>query len=90
MSETGSDALSLSFDSTKKGLRKSESGWSLLTPFLSNISSITFDAVSGDVTSSTVDTYYLVSGGVTGDVQATFTITYTDDTKSEVNKIEKT
>lgn len=90
MSTSGSEALQQSYDTTKQGLRQSIPGFLYLSPFLSNISSLTFDYVSGDVSASTQDAYALISGGVTGDVQAVFTILYSDSTKSEISSIAKT
>lgn len=85
----GSEALQLSFDSELESLRLKQPSFSYLTPMLSNLSSITFDAVSGDLSGETEDVYVLASGGLEGDTVATFTITYTDSKKIDVLTIEK-
>jgi hypothetical protein len=90
MSTAGSEALQQSYDTELQSLRVKQPSFSYLTPMLASVSSITYDAVSGDLSGEETDVYVLVSGGLEGDVQGTFTITYTDAKKVDVFTIVRT
>lgn len=85
--ENGSDALSLSYDEVKKGFRTIQSGMSNLSMFQTIIDAYDFDYLDVGYPTTSSETVALVSGGVTGDVLATFTIVYTDETKTAVSNI---
>lgn len=46
-----------------------------------------YDSVVYTNTSTTVDTYQYYSGGTSGTLQATVTITYTDTTKAQISTV---
>lgn len=87
--ENGSDALSLSYDGTKKGFRTISPNFNVLLPFLASIDLETFDYVDVAYSDTVTEVYSLLNGGATGSVELTFTVTYTDASKSAVSNILK-
>lgn len=51
------------------------------------IDGLVFDAITGEKTSSTIETYRYYQGGTSGTLVATVIITYTDTTKSFVQSV---
>lgn len=88
--ETGSDALSLSYNSTQLGFNTLRNGLDCIVPFLTNLAAISFDVISITYPSVSSEVYALVSGGATGTTQATFTVLYSDATKYRVTSVTKT
>lgn len=54
------------------------------------ISGIEFDAITGEETSSTVETYRYYTGGTAGTLVATVIVTYSDNTKCFVTSVVRT
>lgn len=82
--ETGNDALSLSYDVTKKLIRTGSS-IDLVNMMLSNIAAIVFDEIAVSYTSTT-DVLALKAASA---LVSTLTVTYTDATKATVSGIVK-
>lgn len=53
------------------------------------IQGLLFDAITGEETSPTVETYRYYTGGTGGTLVATVVVTYSDNTKCFVNSVER-
>ena len=51
------------------------------------LSGLVFDSIVGEETSPSIETYRYYRGGVSGDLQATVVVTYSDSTKCFVNSV---
>ena len=54
------------------------------------VSGIKYDALTGEETSSTVETYRYYEGGTGGTLLATVVVTYSDDTKCFISSVVRT
>lgn len=88
--ETGSDALSLSYDGTQLGLNTLTNGILNILPIMANKAAITFDYIAVTYPSTTSEVYVLKAGGVGGTTAATFTVVYTTVSKYRVSSIAQT
>jgi len=86
--ENGSDALSLSYDATKKGFRTIAPNIEVLAPFQAAIDAATFTYISVAYPTTSSEVYSL-KASVTGSTALTFTVNYVDESKTEVLNILK-
>lgn len=88
--ETGSDALSLAFDSTQLGLNTLGNGIMNILPIMANKAAITFDYIAITYPTTTSEVYTLKAGGSGGSTAATFTVVYSNATKYRVSSVAQT
>lgn len=86
--QNGNDAISLSYDETRKGLRVNNPNISVLAPFQAAIAAATFTYISVDHSTAGTEIYSL-KASATGSTALTFTVVYTDATKTAVSTILK-
>lgn len=54
------------------------------------LTGVNYDAVSVSYPNTTTEVYQFLSGGLTGDVQATVTLVYTSASKNDLVSVERT
>jgi hypothetical protein len=54
------------------------------------LSGVVYDALSAEYTTTTIETYRYYLGGISGTLQATIVVTYTDVSKANVSTVVRT